>query len=169
MKKLLSSFLLVALAFTAIGFTSCKKKVKDADIKTAIETALKADPMAANTMVSVEKGVATITGECKDEMCKAHCADMVKAIKGVTSVVNNCTVAPPVVAPLTTDTAVDALSKSVADALKDYPGVIGAVKDQVLTLTGEISKDKLQKLMMGLNALKSMGLKSIDSKGLVKK
>jgi hyperosmotically inducible periplasmic protein len=169
MKKLLTSVLLIVAAVSAISLSSCKKKPKDADIKAAVETALKADPMAANTSVSVTNGVATISGECKDDMCKAHCGDLVKGIKGVKEVVNNCTVAPPVVAPLTTDSAVDALSKSVNDALKDYPGVTGAVNNQVLTLSGEIAKDKLQKLMMSLNSLKSMGLKSIDSKSLVKK
>ena len=68
--------------------------MKDSDIKAAIETALKADPMSATTMVSVDKGVATISGECKDDMCKAHCEALAKAVKGVKSIVNNCTVAP---------------------------------------------------------------------------
>ena len=164
MNKFLTSFILVAFALTAIGFTSCKKKAKDADIKAAIETALKADPMAANTMVSVEKGVATITGECKDEMCKTHCADLVKAIKGVTNVVNNCTVAPP--PPPVLIAADDPLTKSVTDAVKDIPGVVAVVKDGIITLTGEISKDKLQKLMMVLQSLKP---KKVDASALVKK
>lgn len=155
---------MIAVTITAIGLTSCKKKPKDADIKAAIETALKADPMAMGTMVSVEKGVATITGECKDDMCKAHCADMVKAIKGVTSVVNNCTVAPA--PPPVVIAADDPLTKSVTDAVKDFKGVIATVKDGIITLTGEVSKDKLQKLMMALQALKP---KKVDASALVKK
>ncbi len=101
----------------AISFNACKKKVKDAGIKAAIETALKADPMAANTMVSLEKGVATISGEFKDDMCKAHCAELITKIKGVKSVVNNCTVAPPVVI-----SADDPLTTAVTDALTAFPG-----------------------------------------------
>jgi hypothetical protein len=170
MKKISTSLFAVAFAAMAISFTSCKSAPKDADIKAAVETALKADPMAAGLMVDVKDGVATLSGQCMDEACKTHCADLVKGIKGVKSVVDNCTIAPPPpVVPVVTDAAADALTKAVTDALKDFPTVIGTVKDQVLTLTGEISKDKVQKLMMGLNALKSMGLKSIDSKGLVKK
>jgi hyperosmotically inducible periplasmic protein len=171
MKLQLSRVLLLVSAIALLGTASvgCKKKVKDADIKAAIETALKADPMAANTVVDVKDGKATISGECKDEMCKNHCGDLVKGIKGVKEVINNCTVAPPPVVPVITDAAADALSKAVADALKDNPGVVGTVKDQVLILTGEIQKDKIQKMMMALNALKSMGLKSIDSKNLVRK
>jgi osmotically-inducible protein OsmY len=96
----------------------------------------------------------------------------VKGIKGVKSVVNNCTIKPAEVMqtqPVVPEANMDALSKAVTDALKDFPGVTATVKDQIVTLSGEISKDKLQKLMMGLNALKTMGLKSIDSKNLVKK
>jgi hyperosmotically inducible periplasmic protein len=172
MKRLSISIFAIAFVAMAISFTSCKSKPKDADIKAAVETALKADPMAVGLMVDVKDGVATLSGQCMDEACKTHCADLVKGIKGVKSVVDNCTIAPlppPPVVPIVTDAAADALTKAVTDALKDFPTVIGTVKDQVLTLTGEISKDKVQKLMMGLNALKSMGLKSIDSKGLVKK
>jgi osmotically-inducible protein OsmY len=163
MKKL--STILLLLSFTvAVGLTACKKKAKDADIKAAIETALKADPMAMNTTVSVEKGVATISGECKDDMCKAHCAELVKGIKGVKEVVNNCTVAPP--PPPVEIAADDPLTKAVTDAIKDFPGVMATVKDGIITLTGEISKDKLQKLMMGLQALKP---KKVVSTELVKK
>jgi hyperosmotically inducible periplasmic protein len=172
MKRFTISFFMIAFAAIAISLTSCKSTPKDADIKTAVETALKADPMAAGLMVDVKDGVATLSGECKDDACKTHCADMVKGIKGVKSIVDNCTIAaatPPPVVPVVTDAAADALTKAVNDALKDFPGVTGTVKDQILTLAGQISKDKVQKLMMGLNALKAMGLKSIDSKSLVKK
>ena len=170
MKRLSISILMIAFVAMAISFTSCKSKLKDADIKATVETALKADPMAAGLMVDVKDGVATLSGQCKDDACKTHCADLVKGIKGVSSVVDNCTVAPAMqeVVPVVTEPQADALTKAVTDALKDFPGVSGTVKDPILTLTGKISKDKVQKLMMGLNALKAMGLKSIDSKQLVK-
>jgi hyperosmotically inducible periplasmic protein len=164
MKKLLTSFLVVAIAATAISLTSCKKKAKDADIKAAIETVLKADPMAAGTMVDVKDGIATISGECKDDMCKASCEKMVAAVKGVKSVVNNCTIAPPP-APVVI-AADDPLIKAVNDALTAFPGVSANVKDGIISLTGEIKKADLQKLMMVLQALKP---KKVDPSALVKK
>jgi hyperosmotically inducible periplasmic protein len=170
MKKT-ASFLLIAVAALAISFTACKSKPKDADIKTSVEKILAADEMSKGTTVAVDKGVVTITGECKDDMCKQHCGQMVTdaKIKGVKEVVNNCTVAPPVV-PTVTDAGADALSKAVADAVKDFPGVNASVKDQVVTLTGEIvGKEKLQKLMMAINALKAVGMKKIESSGLIRK
>lgn len=162
MKQKLSSLLLLIGAVALISTsTGCKKKPKDADIKAAIEAALKADPSAATTMVEVKEGVATISGECKDDACKASCEKLVAAVKGVKSVVNNCTVTPPVV--INPD---DILNKSVTDALASFPGVTATVKDGVVSLGGEIKKADLQKLMMALNALKP---KKVDNTGLVKK
>ena len=150
MKKISTSILLMATIAVAISFTACKKKVSDADILAAIETAMKADPMANGTIGSVDKGVVTISGVFKDDASQAHCIELIKGIKGVKSVVNNCTVAvmvPPVIE------ADDPLTKSVTDAIKDFPGVIATIKDGIVTLTGEISRDKLQKLMMGLQEI----------------
>lgn len=167
MKKTLQLSLVLLASLLVLGTTSCKKKLKDADIQTAIETVLKADADMSGTMVTVKDGVATLSGVCKDETCKSKCEEAVKKIEGVKSIVNNCTVAPPpeaIVPPVA-----DALSQAIADAVKDFPGVKTELKDGVLTLTGEIQKASLQKLMMGLNALKTMGLKKIESTGLVKK
>lgn len=154
------------------AFSSCSSKPKDADIKVAAETALAADPACSGLHVAVDDGVATITGEVKDDATKTMAQSAVAAVKGVKSVQNNATVAPsppPPVVPSATETEAAALTKAVNDAIKDYPGVVATVNNQVLTLTGEVKKADLQKLMMSLNSLKAMGLKSIDSKGLVKK
>ncbi|MEQ1675919.1 MAG: BON domain-containing protein [Chitinophagaceae bacterium] len=157
MKKYLTPFLLVAVASLAISFSSCKSKPKDADIKAAIETALKADPMSAGTMVAVDKGVATISGECKDDMCKTHCAELVKGIKGVKEVVNNCTIAAPPPPPMATDAAVDVLSQGLTDALKDHPGVTGTVENGKIVLKGEIAKAKWAMIKQTLDKLKPAG------------
>jgi hyperosmotically inducible periplasmic protein len=161
MKKLLTAALLLAGMVAVTGFSSCKKKPKDADIKAAIEKALAADPATAATMVAVEKGVATLTGQCKDDACKTNCETVAKGVKGVKEVVSQLTVVPPV--EITAD---DPLTKAVADAVKDYAGVTATVKDGVITLTGEIARDRLQKLMMALNGLKP---KKVDASALVKK
>jgi len=154
MKKLSTAILLMGVLALTISFTSCKKKAKDADIKAAIETALKADPMSANTMVSVDKGVATISGECKDEACKTHCADLVKGIKGVKEVVNNCTVAAPMPVVNADDAA---LTQGLTDALKDHPGVKFSINEGKIVLTGEIAKAKWVAVKQMLDKLMSKG------------
>ena len=79
------------LAFTMLlTFTACGPK--DASIKEAVEKAISADMEGAT--VSVEKGIVTISGMCKDEACNTKCMDAIKGIKGVKDVVNNCEVKP---------------------------------------------------------------------------
>lgn len=166
MKQTLQRCLAVVVSVLILGTISCNKKPKDAAIQASIESVLSADADMANMMVTVKDGVATLSGECKDEACKAKCEAAVAKVEGVKSVVNNCTVAPPapVVPPVS-----DALSQAVADAVKDFPGVQTSLTDGVLTLTGEIKRADLQKLMQALNALRPLGIKNIESNSLVKK
>lgn len=67
----LTKISLVAALIIAVAFTSCKPK--DADVQAKIEAAIKADASMAGTTVSVKDGVATLSGECKDDACKANC------------------------------------------------------------------------------------------------
>jgi hypothetical protein len=61
-------------------------------------------------------------------------------------------------------TADDPLKANVDNTVKAYPGVSASIQDGVVTLTGEIKRADLQKLMMELNSLKP---KSIDNKKLI--
>jgi hypothetical protein len=162
MKKLLQPMMAAVLLFLIIGAGACKKK--DAAIQTAVETALKANPDLANALVTVKDGIATVTGELPNDAAKTALDGILAGMKDLKSFANNCTVTPPVVPPVT-----DQLAQAVTDALKDFPSVKSELKDGVLTLTGEIQRSSLQKLMQGLNALKAMGLKKIESAGLTKK
>ena len=148
---------------TTVSFVSCKPK--DADIQAAVEAKINALPdMVKGATVAVKDGVATLTGECKDEMCKAACDKAASEVKGVKSVVSNFTLAaPPVVFVPPVITADDPLTKSVADATKDYPGITASVKDGVISLTGPISADKWKKLKMALDGLHP---KKVDGTGL---
>lgn len=159
MKVTKSLFLLIFAI--SVAFVSCKPK--DADIKTAIEQAIAAVPDASNAVIDVKDGVATITGEFKDDATKAAIETAAKAVKGVKSVVNNGTVTPP--PPPVTISADDTLIKGVTDAIKDFTTVKADVKDGVVTLTGEIKKASLPKLMQSLMALKP---KKVDNKLTVK-
>lgn len=159
MKK--TNILLLAVLALTVSFTACKGKLKDADIKTAVENAIAATPDASGVTVAIEKGVATLTGNLKDEALKSQLTDIVSKIKGVKSVVNNATVAPPVVV-----TADDPLTQAVTDALKAFPGVSATVKEGIITVTGAIAKADRQKLMMALQALKP---KKVDVAGLTNK
>ncbi len=146
--------MLALVLVCSIAFVSCKPK--DADVQKKAETSIKANPDAANVMVTVNDGVATLTGEVKDEATRAAVEDAAKKA-GAKSVVNNTTV---YVAPAPIIAQDDPLMASVKDATKDYPTVTATVNDGVITLTGSIEKSRLQKLMMALNGLRP---KKIDN------
>lgn len=144
--KILKSLAFIALIVT-IGITGCKPK--DADIKTAVEKSIASLPELAGTTVDVKEGVVTLGGELKDEAAKTLAETTAKVVKGVKSVSNSITIEAPVI--IVVD---EVLIKNVADAVKDYPTVVAQVNDGVVSLTGEIKKDALPKLMMALSALK---------------
>jgi len=160
----ISKSLLLSTAMVVVMFSSCG--VKDSTISEAITEKAQTTPELAGINASVNNGVVTLTGECKDEAGKAACENAVKNIKGVKSVVNNCTIAPPPPAPAPiVITADDPLTKGVTDAIKDFPGVKSSVKDGIITLTGEIKRADLKKLIMTLNTLKP---KKIDNQLTIK-
>lgn len=159
--------LLATMMLATFAFVSCKSKLSDADIKASIETALKADPMMQGAMVDVKDGVATISGQCKDDMCKNMCEKTVTAIKGVSSVVNNCTVAPPVAPPASLNTVLDAATQQkVKDGLKDIKGVIVEFSGNIAMLSGAVTNADRMKIMQMLSSAK---VKSDVSKLMEKK
>jgi hyperosmotically inducible periplasmic protein len=160
---------LMAVAVMAtLTFVSCKPK--DADIKAKIEEALKADAMMTGTTVDVKDGVATISGECKDPSCKAMCEKTVAGIKGVKSVVNNCTVAPPPPPPpASVNVTVDAaVMQKIKDGLKDIKGItsLDFTGDKAV-IVGIVSKADNMKIKQILGAAK-VALDAAASKLTVK-
>lgn len=157
----ITKVLAVMLLAISVGLVSCKPK--DADIKAAVEKAISAHPSASAISVDVANGVVTLSGQYTDEACKTDCETAAKSVKGVKSVVDNGTLPPPP-APVVINPD-DSLKTAVTDAVKDFASVKADVADGVISLTGEIKKADLQKLMMSLNSLKP---KKIDNKLVVK-
>src|SRR5688572_29094951 len=164
MKQKLSRLLLLfgTVALISSTIPGCKSKVNDADVKTAVETALQANPETAGLMVDVKDGVATVSGEAKDEAAKAKATELATAVKGVKSVENNVSIAVPPPPPVEI-TADDPLTSAVKDATKDYPTVTATVKDGVISVSGELKSDSWKKLKMTLDGLKP---KKVDASGL---
>jgi hyperosmotically inducible periplasmic protein len=159
----LTKLLMAVAVLATLTFVSCKPK--DATIKASIEAALKADPMMTGTVVDVVDGVATISGECKDDACKTMCEKTVAGIKGVKAVTNNCTVAPPPPASVTT-TLDAATMQKVKDGLKDLKGITLDFADDKAVLAGEVTKADRMKIMQMLASAK---VKSDVSKLMDKK
>ena len=161
----LTKLLLAVVVSATILFVGCKPK--DADIKANVEKALKADPMMTSTMVDVKDGVVTMSGECKDDACKAMCEKTVAGVKGVKSVVNNCMVAaPPPPPPVSLSTTIDATKmQQVKDGLKDIPGVTVEFVGDKAVLKGSVTAANRMKIMQMLAAAKVLS----DATGLMDK
>ena len=165
MNKRINPLLAIPLAMFILiaSVISCKQKTTDADIKTAVDNSIAANSNLGGAHTDVKDGVVTLSGEVKDEAAKTSAEEAAKGVNGVKSVVNNLTVAPPP-APVVI-TADDPLKVSVDATIKAYTGVNATVQAGVVTLTGEIKKADLQKLMMALNTLKP---KKIENKLTIK-
>ncbi|MEO6221277.1 MAG: BON domain-containing protein [Ginsengibacter sp.] len=155
--------LLAILLMSSTLFFGCAPK--DADIQAKIEEQIKSMPDMSGISATVNDGVATLSGEVKDAATKDQATASAKDIKGVKSVINNCTVTPPMVqAPVETNSDAT-LTQGVKDATKDFPTVNTSVNDGVITLTGNIKRSDLQKLIMSLNTLSP---KKIDNQLTIK-
>lgn len=160
MKKTSFLSMLALTLLIAVGVTSCKPK--DADILKAVQTAIVANPDAAGVTATVEKGVVTLAGEVKDEATSVTINALAAGVKDVKSVVNNLTVVPP--APIISATD-QVLIDGLVAALKDNPTVTTAVKDGIVSLTGEVKKADLPKILQKISALKPL---KIDNQLTVK-
>lgn len=150
--------MMMILLSLGVVFTACKPK--DADIQKAITEKIASTPEMADLTATVSEGVVTLTGQCKDDVTKTNCESIVSSIKGVKSVVNNCTVPAPVV--INND---EALINDMQGVISSFEGVQSNVSNGVVTLTGEIAKDKLASLMQAVMALKP---KSVENKLTIK-
>jgi osmotically-inducible protein OsmY len=153
MNKKIMRMLALPTFILFVSLMACNSKPKDADVKAAVDKSIAAVPYLSGIYTDVKDGVVTLSGQVKGDAEKLGAEAAVKGVKGVKSVVNNITIAPPPAAPVEI-TADDPLKASVDNTIKAYPGVAATVKDGVITLTGQIKKADLQNLMKALNTLK---------------
>jgi hyperosmotically inducible periplasmic protein len=154
----LTKVLSAAAIAAVISFSvpACKSGPKDAEIKTAVEAAIKD---VSGMTVDVKDGVVTIGGVCKDADCKANCEKAAAAVKGVKSVTNTCTVAPPPPPPASTNvtTTDPKLQDAVKAIIKDIPGItLEGFSDKGAILSGTLSADNNKKLRQAMAAAKIM-------------
>jgi osmotically-inducible protein OsmY len=143
---------LIAIVLSlSIVFLGCKPK--DADIQKNITEKFAGSQELAGISATVTDGVATLTGEVQNPAAQTQAETLAKDVKGVKSVVNNLTVAPP---PAPVEINADStLNRGVADAIKDFPTVTATVSNGEITLTGSIKRSNLPTLMQSLNSLQS--------------
>ena len=158
-KSLKSRVALLLLALLSFQMPSCKGN-RDADIQSAIASKTATDPDLSSVSATVVDGVVTLTGQCKDEDCRKNAEKAVKKIEGVKDVINNIMISSTV-----TVTPDKELREKAEKIVSNYKNVQAGVNGGIITLRGEVKKDKLQQLMMDLNDLHP---KRIDNQLVVK-
>lgn len=139
----MKKFLMVLWVAATLSLYACKPK--DADIQSAVQTAITA---VAGVNANVTKGEVTLTGTVASEEAKAKAEELAKAVKGVKGIVNSIEVVLPIIA---ND---DVLSTGLKTALAAFSTVTGEVKDSVITLKGEVMRSDLAKVMEAVQALR---------------
>jgi hyperosmotically inducible protein len=140
--------LIVAMLAVSTLLLACK--TNDSKIQKAAQAQTTAiDP---GVTLTVNEGVVILTGQVKDETTKDALASAVKNVKGVKSVVNNTTVASPDVQVNPDDQIRAAIEENFLEA--GVRGVNFTVASGVVTLTGDISRSDLTKVMQAANEAK---------------
>lgn len=146
MKK---SVLVYAFAVLAtVVLYSCKPS--DSKIQKSVDTAL--TTLGANVSSTVKDGVVSLSGSVDSEEAKVAAEAAIKALKDVKSVTNNIEVKAPAVVINPDDT----LTSTINAALKagGFNTVTVAIKDGEVTLTGNVKKADLAKIMQIANESK---------------
>jgi osmotically-inducible protein OsmY len=142
--------LCAVVLFAGITFNSCKPS--DEKLQKEVTTGITAVSSAISS--SVKKGEVTLSGVVNSEELKAAAEKAAAAVKGVSKVVNNIEVQlpKPVINPdVVLQQTISAAVTAGGDA---FSKVVVAVKNSEVTLTGEIKRANLQKLMQIVNEAK---------------
>lgn len=141
--KTIARTLGIALAVVVL-FSACKPS--DSAIAESVKSKVAA--VAQGVAVDVKEGVVTLSGEVRDDATKAAVESALAGIKGVKSVVNNVTV-PPQPPPPVVINPDDLLRKAIDSsfAAKGISGITVAIAGGEVTLTGDVKKADLQKVM----------------------
>jgi len=108
-------------------------------------------------VVEVQDGVVTLSGQVADDASKAAAETAISGVKGVKSVVNNITVTPPVPPPSPVVINPDDVLRNGLDSIfnaRGYKGITANVNNGVVTLTGNVKRADLTKVMQAANELK---------------
>jgi hyperosmotically inducible protein len=109
----------------------------------------------ASISYSIKDGVVTLTGVVDSDKDRTGAEESVKALKDVKTVVNNIEVKAPA-EPAVVINPDDALTKAITMALATggFSDVVAAVKDGEVTLTGNVKRADLAKVMQIANEAK---------------
>lgn len=151
MKKFL--FIFACVIITGMGFQSCKPN--EQKVQSEIEKVLRTS--YSNVSTNYRDGVATLTGTVATQQERTAAENAARSVKDVKSVVNNITV-QQVAQPTQTVTVSDdqTIRTTINNRLSQegYTNLTVSVNNGEVTLTGNLKRDDLSKVMQIANESK---------------
>jgi len=117
----------------------------DKQLQQAVTTGVSAVSSAVSS--DVQKGVVTLSGVVNSPELKDAAEKAAAAVKGIKSVVNNIEVKVPEPVINPDDVLNKTISAAIAAGGDVFKNVVVAVKDSEVTLTGDVKKANLKKLL----------------------
>ena len=151
-------FVMATGIMVTLFLISCKPN--DQHIKSAIEEKLNSVPYMKKVSANVRNGEATIAGICNDAACVANCENLTRHVKGVKSVISHLKMADTPVQQSIIYQPDDSLLLAVNDAVKNYRTIQAEVKNGVITLSGQIRKKEVRKLITRLHSLNPVNIEN---------
>lgn len=151
MKKML--FIMSCIIITGLGMQSCKPN--DAKVQSEVEKVLRTDYSTVTT--SLKDGVATLNGTVQTQQEKTAAENAARSVKNVKSVVNNITVQQTAQPTQTvTVNSDETIRTNINKRLSDdgYKNITVSVSNGEVTLTGDLKRDDLSKVMQIANESK---------------
>ena len=154
-------FLTVLSIAIALFIGACGKS--DADLTKAVQDKLVADKVTGVT-VAVKDGVATLTGEVADITVKTKAEAAAKTVEGIKSVdgANLKTKPAPTPPPPSPDKMIEGTVNQAITKL-GITGITVTVANGEITLTGDVTKDNLAKVMQAANEAKGNAKRVINN------
>lgn len=140
----------------AVGLLGCHKGPDDATLAANVKAKISADATLATSAINVAaaQGIVTLGGTVNSVADKSRAEQIAQGTDGVKSVVNNLTVKPAVINATPPPVSEDMkLKNDVMAALTKYgiTTVTATVANGEVTLTGDITRAKLQDAMKAAN------------------
>ena len=134
-------FIITTVLLSAVLLQSCKPS--DEEVKKFVDAVLTAT--VPGTSASVKNQVVTLTGTVETEEQKTAAESAVRSIKNVKNVMNEIKVMPPRIVVNPDDTLMETISSALR--MGGYSTVNVAVRDGEVTLSGDLKRADLQKVM----------------------
>lgn len=152
MKRIL--FIMFSVLIAGTTLQSCKKS--DSALKKDVDKVLMEISSESTISSAVKDGVVTLTGTVATEAEKTALGSTISGIKDVKSVMNNITVPAMPITPAPMMHSDDTIKTSIESRLNQegYKDVKVEVKDGEVTLSGDLKRADLTKVMQIANEAK---------------